>query len=173
VDEGEELGVGMLSKGFFDDFGGEGLPPLLVQANHAGAIALGHITHTPPEETVDGDDDLVFGLNEAPKTGVHARKARPLNRKGGLVLGLKGVAEEFHHVLHGLLVIRVHVAEDRCIHGPKDTRIGRAGARPQENAFRKPEIRALHAQNAPKDEKTAPLIPYDFMKIVFTIEEIH
>ena len=173
VDEGEELGVGMLSKGLFDDFGGESLPPLLVQANHAGAITLRHLTHAPPEEAVDGDDDLVFGLNEAPKTGVHARKAGPLNRKGGLVLSLKGVAKEFHHVLHGPLVIRVQVAKDRCIHGPKDARIGRAGARTQEDAFSKSEIRVIHAQNAPKDGKTAPLIPPGFIKIVFTIEEIH
>jgi len=141
VDEGQHLGRGPLQR-LLDPARIDRLAPLVLDGDHLGAGAAGHVGHPAAEHPVDGDHGPVAGLEEVHDRRLHPGGARRGQRDAGVIGGAHQPLQGGLDVLHQRLELGVEVADGRA--GESGEHAGRhvGGTRSHQNPARR--LETLH-----------------------------
>ena len=111
------------------------LAPLVLDRDHLGPAAGGHVAHPLAEEPVDRDDHDVTGVDGVDERGLHARRPRGGDGQGAGVGRAPHLAQHVAGLVHHFDEGRIEVTEQREPErgGGLGVGVGRAGA--EELAF--------------------------------------
>ena len=113
MDEGQCLGIWIIAQRLFDFIQVDSAPPIILDHHRQGSAALGILFHTPTEDAILANDDLVTRFQQIDEDRFHASRARSRDWYGQLIFGLEGILKQLFHFIHHGDESRVEMTDSR------------------------------------------------------------